>query len=266
MIMRMKCVTFVIGGLLVPLFWSCSNHESSDTPSGPPERSMYIWADTFNTFNNADIVDLLLKNSIKNIFLSYSDNTNKEKIKPFISLTHANNISVSFMLGKGSLIFPENSKKLTQILDSAFLYAGGIVCGVHSDIEPQIIPGWDTSKVLYMSYYLTMLRTIRKHCDAAVPLSVSVNPNYPNEFKDSIPLYASQIYNMIFNVKPMAAVCVRLQAVTGINKEATCLAINAAEYDSKQAIAESCLVVHNILGIRNFAIQDLKHFMALTGK
>ncbi|NTU41515.1 MAG: hypothetical protein HGA78_00365 [Nitrospirales bacterium] len=218
------------------------------------ERSLYIWSDAFNGTDNAYLFDVLRTRSVKSLFLSYSQKTDRKKLTEFFSLA-GKKLQVHLMFSSTDWISPEKRQEIMKRLKEAEAYP---VSGIHLDVEPQTLKDWHEKKELYLEQYIAMLRFIKENCRK--PLSVSVPVSYPREILDEISRIADRTYIMAYGEKNLE----KLGRISNVDK--MCVALRAEDFSAELELERRIERLRKEPGVGCFAIHSFSDYLKLIGE
>ncbi len=225
------------------------------------ERSIYIWAKTFNSLGNQQIFDFLEAKSIKRILLSAGKKADRAKMSEFIRQARVKNIQVEIIVGSNTWFMPEQHERASLLAITKSEITGSI----HLDIEPHTVAGYKQNKQIYLDDYVSMLGKIR---DGLVDskLSVAVPTHWPAAVYAKINALVDKVYIMAYENKNTDVLVRRVKKVLAnvdINKVVVVLSVK--DFDDEWAMEKALNVLQRDTGIYQFGFHQLRTFLQKAG-
>ncbi len=224
------------------------------------ERSVYVWSQGFNKFDNGLIYWFLKTKSAKNALVSFGKNTDKEKLKEFLDLA-GNSFEVEALIGDNDLL--KRKDKLTAIISELNNYK---FTGIHLDIEPYTLSDWQANSAQYLQMYLDVLQVLKKNLYLRNrTLTVSVPIFYSEDFLKKIFPLVDKVYVMAYGTKNPETVARWIKKAVEIDKSRVIVALRCKDFENEMDLENFITEVKNQTGISSFAIHSLTEYIEIGG-
>lgn len=227
----------------------------------PYERSVYLWSSLFNQLSLKQLKMMLKTKSLSNVLLSYGKNTDKAKVKEFITLAKDNNISVELIIGDNSWVEHNNHNHAASIV----AVQEALLPAIHLDVEPQALEDYQSNKTRYQQDYIDMLTAIRAQ-SPDVKLSVSVPFHWDDETYLQINELVDDLYVMNYGDVSDDARSRRIKNILlNVSSDKLVIALRPADFESEFEMEQSIKTLQSATGIERFAFHKLASFMQARG-
>lgn len=190
------------------------------TPQQPvkelPMLFTYVWRSQFlgNRPAEEEFIRTVREMGIKGVYISFDGRQiekffkteeGEKELLDFMKRLRSYGISAQALFGENTWIFPENRKKLLQIvrLVEAYnlKYPFAKFDGIHLDIEPHSLSGWERAKERYINYYLQTLRDVKFNFNDKVYVDISYRYIYERVGPRNL---AEEVFQSVDGVNVMA--------------------------------------------------------------
>ncbi len=226
------------------------------------ERHVYIWSKSFNSLGNTYILDFLKAKGIGKAILSFGEGVDKEKLTGFLAEAKKENIGVRLMFSASEWLLPDNTAKIGKGLRSLNAYRGNFE-GIHLDIEPQTLKGWESNREKFQDYYAAMLKTVRDSAGPSSNLTVSIPAVYTPQRLKEIFRNINAAYVMAYGRKSPEETAVKLEEELVFGPDRIILALRPDDFENEIVMEQFIQMVKTKTGIRTFAFHDLAQLLKM---
>jgi len=226
------------------------------------ERSLYVWASSFEQYENDYLINFLSDNRIKQLMLSLGPQDRVlDKAKSFIPQARDSGINVEIMIGNNSLMYKNKRNKLkTFIEESAELG----VEGVHLDVEPHTIDAWDEKREKFLNLFIQMAEYAGQVADANdVHLGISIPLFYDKSVLNAIYPHCDQVFLMAYKQKDVDYLERKIVNELEAKQDKTVIALRPEDFKDQNALEDFMVELFNSTNISEYAWHDLEGLMNL---
>lgn len=244
-----------------PSFIKIKSLQENNYRARSGERSIYVWAKTFNATGNQQLIDFFEAKSIKRILLSAGKKTDKIKMAEFIKMAGEHDLHVETIIGSNTWFEPEQLERAVILAITKAELTGHI----HLDIEPHTVEGYKQNKKLYLDNYLAMLTRLRASLIDS-KLSVAVPVHWPVAVYEKINKLVDKIYIMAYENKNTDIMVRRVKKViakTDIDKVVVVLSVK--DFADEWEMEKTLTVLQRETGIYQFGFHQLRTYMQKAG-
>lgn len=158
----------------------------------------YLWSDTFNSYSNSSLIQLLRENKINNLLFSATNIKDNEKFLDFIVQAKNNNINISRLISENSFSIDESG--ILKLLDKLKQIDISLYSGIHLNIEPHTFDDYKENKLQYITNMNLIYEKAYDWCKANnLEFSVSIPMHLPRENVDFLTNLEVKIYVMAYD-------------------------------------------------------------------
>lgn len=221
------------------------------------ERSLYVWSTGFNALANEDLVHFLNTKQITRVLLSTGKSISLGKIRDFLELGKARNITVELITGSTSWILPENQDTAV----ARALIVAEQTGSIHLDIEPHTLADFREKKDEYLALYIELLEKIRQGL-LDHRLSVAIPVHYPAEIYTQLNTLSDRVYVMAYGTTDSEVVTRRLQTIlAGIDHDKVVIVLRASDFRDEWGLEKMIDSLTTRTGITRYGIHQLTTFL-----
>lgn len=225
-------------------------------------RGVYLWSNTLQNAGPQFLISYLLNNEINRVMFSSGDFDSLES--SFLSGTSTKEIDVYRLIGENSYItkgFNASLKTKIETLDMRYT-------GLHLDIEPQALKGWEKHKLEYQNQLVEVVKQARIALPQDRALSISIPVFFEPKVISQLAELVDEMVVMAYANTDLEAIKRKLQEEIGLSsgKARLTIALRASDFDSRIHMEELIKALIAETGIVDFLVQDLGELIALDQK
>ncbi|HSG07982.1 MAG TPA: SPOR domain-containing protein [Longimicrobiales bacterium] len=223
-------------------------------------RALYVWADSFNRFSNAYLLEMLRAKGFQRVLVSAGRNVDQDKLRAFRAQVDASGPVVELMLSNNGWLLGEDRAGVADRVRGLDVGAGGL----HLDIEPQALEGFRSQQQERLADYLDVVGRVRGALDPGATLSVSAPIWWPADTYAGLGGVVDQIYLMAYGETDAERLVQRLTPLLRVADPGKfVLALRASDFESEWELDALFDRVSQATGIRSAAVHDLAAFLTL---
>lgn len=212
---------------------------------------IYIWSKSFTNHSVEFISDYVKLNNFTDMVVSYK--SDKAYMTQVSDLVKSNSkVNAHFMIGQNKLI----TTGLNGLLDSIKSTIDvKIFKGLHLDIEPHTMDGFQQNKDQYFANYTKLLDEFKSFCVANnLELSVSIPLNYPDNVLAKVFSVSDHVFMMAYENVKDDFVKRKLEEEVKIDQSKIVLALRTKDFLNRDEMEKK----FSSLGFKNKAYHDLE--------
>lgn len=226
------------------------------------KRGVYMWSGPFMDKPNRRLIKRLNVNQVDQVMLSLGpDNEARAKAERFIQKAKANRIAVTLLVGDNQLFRQKNHEKLSGLVSEAKALGAQ---GLHLDVEPHTLQGWDDSRSRMLDQYQEMAEKAHAlTADAGLQLGLAVPIWYEFTFLENLYKHCDRLTLMAYKRTEIVRLKETLQPFAK-HAGKTVIALRPADFGSMPAFYQFTKNLKNKTPINQFAIHDFATLDALN--
>jgi hypothetical protein len=227
-------------------------------------RNAYLWSQQFNTLPISNLLALAKGLRLNGLMVSYGS-ADKEKFARFVLDALKENIVISPMFSPSKWIYAESRNRIKVALNDLLEHAesaGFPVESIHLDVEPQILPEWETQPAHLLDLFVEMLRFISATYGHRFAIDVSLHYGIPIPILTRIKDAVGSMYVMTYGTQSATKVTERLREEIKMDPDSV-LALRATDFKTRTDVE---YLVSKLTGkkvARRFAFFDLDRLCKL---
>lgn len=223
-------------------------------------RLTYIWSESLNRLSNEVLVDFLVAKGIDHAAVSGGVGSDTAKLHDLSQLAEFRGIKIAVLRGSPRWALSSEHDRVLPLLRQAADLTGRI----HLDIEPHLLPEYDTDAQRVLSGYIRLLRRYRDVTGPNTHISVSVPTHWPKAtYKDLSPL-VDEVIIMAYGMTDSERLAERItRALTTVPSYKTRIALRPSDFRDEWQLEQFIEAIAESTGLARFAIHDLNGYMDL---
>jgi len=155
-----------------------------------PRKATWIWNTSLIAAEPEQILSFFNKQGVSVLYLNIDTSKPASYYQPFIGKAQAAGIEVHALGGHPSWALEQNRDRLLALLDWVHTYNQHAaetekLSGIHLDIEPYLLPAWNTDREQVVRQWMSSVEAYVKHSKTVPSLQVSCDMPF---WLDEIPL------------------------------------------------------------------------------
>jgi len=228
------------------------------TKKNKDQRSIYLWSNTMREIGGNFLLKYLVNNQIDRVMLS--SGIEKDTSDTFLKEASIEGMSVFKLIGENSYI----TKGFTSSLKASIESLNILYDGVHLDIEPQALPGWEENKMVYTKSLIELLMKAKGSLSPDKKLSVSVPSFLPASLLEELFNVADEVVIMVYGKTTIDFIQRKIIEEMSVSQpEKLTIALRASDFNDRIQLEELIADLMAKTLIKRFVIQDLGDMITL---
>ncbi|WP_103665950.1 TolC family protein [Gracilimonas amylolytica] len=228
-----------------------------------PEYGLYVWSESLTNYSTESLINDLKNEGINTVFISAG--AEKEELNDVQTLieTASKDLRVELMIGDPNLIFEDRFEKLQEHIEVADSIGAA---GVHLDVEPHTLDGWEENNEEYLEAYMNMVDQVRSWTnDKGLTLTLSITEHYESIFSE-LDRRSDQLVLMTYGQSQFEGYSQRFGSLIMEAPLGTAVALRTSDFQSMTEMKSLMQSINDGYGGVEFFIQDFGGWQQLKNK
>lgn len=227
------------------------------------KKSLYVWSDAQIKYSTDYIDEYIRLNNISTAIVSIrKDLSNKKEAINLFTKLSERGVNSELLAGNNKLL---SAKDPAIYFDSLL---NGIdlkmISSIHLDVEPHVLPDYDTNKEKYLNLYVELLKKSKIYCEQkGLKLSVSIPVFYPDAILKEIYSHTDLVYLMAYEHPNADFIIRKVKEEFALNAGKTIIALRAKDFKNRNECEKLISELSATLNTTGFALHDLETFVKL---
>jgi len=222
-------------------------------------RSMYIWANDFNSIDNETIFNILQAKEVEEALVSMSKRVNEKKLEDFFELAKKYTIKVTPVYSNNRAIYTKNYASLKTAIKKVKKWG----VDIQLDIEPHALAELKKQRSSYYQMYANMLEYAYAESNQSVKIDIAIPLHYDERYVEVkyAPLIKN-IYLMAYEHSSPEYVIKKIQKFSAVNDKLI-IAVSPSDFKNEWEMENFIEEIMKKSKVTRFAIHDLKKYKEL---
>lgn len=223
-------------------------------------RLAYVWSDSLNHLPNGLLLDFLLAKGVNHAAVSGGVGSDRAQLRDFTRRAEQRGITVAVLRGSPKWARPSTHDRVVPLLR----HAADLTGRIHLDIEPHLLPEYETDKRHLLSGLLSLLERLRLETGPDTYIAVSVPTHWPKDIYERLAPMVDEVVIMAYGMTNSEKLTKRLAPpLSALPAPKTRIALRPSDFDDEWQLERFIEELAVRTGTNRFALHDLESYMDL---